>query len=152
MTREQIRYSLVILGILDLVSFYRTYETGFYMWENIIATLDFGLGSETKLWDKLLILGKPILNLTLVLLLISSGLFLIMGKKAGLIVYYFEFPLRLAFLTLTFGFIFQLFGLQVDTWTYKLALTLIVGIELLRLVYSIWTQRKYFRVGQTASP
>jgi len=59
MTREQIRYSLVILGILDLVSFYRTYETGFYMWENIIATLDFGLGSETKLWDKLLILGKP---------------------------------------------------------------------------------------------
>ena len=152
MTREQIRYSLIILGILDIVSFYRTYETGFYMWDNIIATLDFGSGSETELWDKLLILGIPILSLTLVLLLVASGLFLIMGKKTGIIIYYFEFPLRLAFLTLTFGFIFKLFGLQVDTWTYKLALTLIIGIELLRLIYSIWTQRKYFRVGQTASP
>jgi len=152
MTREQIRYSLIFFGILDIVSFFRTYETVFYMWDNIAATLNFGFGSEAQLLDKILMLGIPMLNLTLVLLLIASGLFLIMGKKAGIIIYYFEFPLRLAFFILTFGFLLSPFGFQIGTWAYKLTLMLIAVLELARLIYSIWIQKKYFIEGQSTSP
>jgi hypothetical protein len=112
------------------------------------ATLDY----EIELWDKAVRLGIPILSLTLVLLLFGSGLFLILGKRTGIIIYYFEFPLRLMFFTLTFGFILRISGLQVDTWAYKILVALIVGVELFRLIFSIWTQRKYFKAGLPGNP
>lgn len=148
MTKGQIRNILMTLGVLDLVSFFRTYEMGLSMWADIFSTLD----TDMELWNKILRLGLSISGLTLVLLLFASGLFLILGKRTGIIIYYFEFPLRLMFLTLTFGFVLRLLGLQVDTWTYKIAMAFIVGLELFRLIFSIWTQRKHFNAGQTASP
>lgn len=148
MTREQIRYILIVLGVLDIVSFLRTSEVVLYASDKLLNTLNL----EMELWDKVFVIGIPMLNFTLALLLLASGLLLILRKKAGIIIYYFEVPLRLLFLNLTFWFVLRLPGLQVDSWTYKIVLALVVGLELLRLVFLIQTQRKYFSVGKTASP
>jgi hypothetical protein len=147
MTKEHIRYILILLGVLDLVSFFRACEVVLYTWDKILNTLS----SHMELADKVFGIGIPMLNLTIALLLLASGLFLILGKKTGIIIYYFEVPLRLLFLNLTFWFVFRLPGLRVDTWTYKIVLAFVVGLELLRLVFSIWTQRKHFSVRQTTS-
>jgi hypothetical protein len=149
MKREPIRYSLIILGTLDLVSFYRTYETGLYVWNEILILLEYVFDSKADLWVNILSLGISILNLILILLFFVSGLLLIIGKRAGIIVYYFEFPLRLMFITLTFGFVLKLFGIVFGSLLYNLILMLLVGLEILRLIFSIWVRRKYFETMQT---
>ncbi len=148
MTERQIRYTLGFLGILDLISFVRTFKSGTY----IIYNFSIFVNSEVAPWEKALGIGIPVLNMILTLLLLVSGILLILGKKVGIIIYYFEFPLRLLFVTLTFGFILRIFGLQVDTLTHNIVLGILFTLELLRLIFSIWAHRKYYNAGQTASP
>ncbi|GEM_PF-1645375 len=152
MINKKIKYSLIFLGFLDLVSFFRTYKVGINYFANFNDLLDVVDGLESGFWYKVLLIGMPILSVTLLLMLLTSGILLILGKKAGIIVYYFEFPLRFLTYTLTFGFMITLLGLQVNSMNYKLALILIVVLELVRLVFSIWTQRNYFGAREIASP
>jgi hypothetical protein len=147
MTREKVKYILIALGTLDFVSFYRTYENGF----NMFLVGSWGELSASGPSDVIFTIVVT-LNSILILSLIISGLLCIFRPRTSFLIYYFQIPLRLIFFTLTFGFILRLPGLQIDSWTYKIVLALVVILELLRLIFSIWTQRKYYRVGQTASP
>jgi hypothetical protein len=147
MTERQIKYTLGILGCLDLVSFLRVYDT-LYTLEVISAMSDW----DVEFWDKVRMVGMPILNWLLVFLILASGVLLLFGKRAGIVVYYFEFPLRLLFITLTFGFILRVSGLQVDSLSYKIVLALLAGLEFLRLAFSIWVQRRFRGTIQNASP
>lgn len=131
-----------------MISFVRTFKSGTY----IIDNFSIFINSDVASWEKALGIGIPVLNMILTLLLFASGVLLILGKKIGIIIYYFEFPLRLLFITLTFGFILRIFGLQVDTLTHNIVLGILFTLELLRLIFSIWTHRKYYKVGQIASP
>ena len=132
MTPVQIRYSLILLGFLDIVSFWRTFDTSLFNFDS---------------WNHIM----PILNAFLVLTLLASGILLVMDKKLGIVIYYIQFPLRMLFLILTFGFVVSLTNLQIDTLGYKIALTLAMILELCRLIYSIWTYKNYFRPKKTAS-
>lgn len=134
----------MFLGVLDLVSFFRYYRLGQGIWDVRGA---FEYYDEMNLSDVLITFGIPILSVIMVLSLIASGVFLILGRKTGIVISYFQFPLRLMFLTLTFGFVLGFPGLRIDTLTYKTLLAFIAGLELIRLIFSIWVHRKYLRAS-----
>ncbi len=147
MTKEKVKYVLMAFGLLDLFGFYRAYENGL----NILLT---GLWGDLKMGGLTDIIFTAImtLNSILVLSLILSGLLSLFKPRVSFLVYYFQFPLRLIFLTLTFGFILRLPGLQIDSWTYKFILAFVVGLEIFRLIFTITTKKKYFGTPETASP
>ena len=126
MNKERIRYILIILGVLDLVSFYRTYNTGMWILES---------------WKHSHTL--EILEFILILSFLFSGILLIIGKKISLVIYYFQFPFKLAFLFLTFGFVLRIVGLPIHSLAYKILLGFIIGLETVRLFFTIWIHRRY---------
>jgi len=147
MTREKVKYIFIALGTLDIVSFYKTYENGL----NMFLAGYWGELSTSGISDIIFtILGT--LNSILVLSLVLSGLLCIFRPRTSFLIYYFQFPLRLLFLTLTFGFILRLPGLQIDSWIYKVVVALVLGLELLRLIFTITTKKKYFGTQEAASP
>jgi len=147
MTREKIKYIFIGLGLLDLFAFYRTYENGLNM---LLTGLwgDLNMGSFTDI----VFTTITTLNSILILSLILSGLLCIFKPRTSFLIYYFQFPLRLIFFTLTFGFILQLPGLQRDSWTYKFMLAFIVGLEIFRLIFTVKTKQKFFGTAEAASP
>jgi len=80
----------------------------------------------------------------LIMSLVVSGVLSIMRKKISLIVYYFQFPLRITFVILTFGFLFKIFGFQYDTVGYQILLGVTVLLEITRLVITIKIHKKEF--------
>ncbi len=148
MTKDRTNYILITFGLLDILSFLRTYQMIQYNWDSIF----FAINTNLTFWNRVFGIAIPILYLTLILMLIASGLLLILRKKLGLIIYYLEFPLRLFFVTLTFGFLLRLLGLQMGTLTYKLVMTSIFTLEFGRLAFTIWTHKTHYKVGQAASP
>ena len=123
MNSKNIRYILIVVGILDLISFYRTYQAGLWILEGIAYTR----------WILLL-------KLVLILSFPFSGVLSILGKRAGLVLYYFQFPLKLAFLITSFGFVLQI--LPLTAFTYRIVLGLVVGLETVRLFLTIRMHRK----------
>lgn len=142
MNKEQIKHSLIIFGILDIISSWRTYEAVLDVWDNVSVIFK----SDLEFWNKIMMVVLPVLNSILVLLLLASGLLLILRRRIGVIIYYIEFPLRILFLKLTFGFILNLFELQFDSWSYIVLFAFVGLLELLRLAYSIWLQRTFFKL------
>jgi hypothetical protein len=82
---------LTLFGLLDIVTLIRSYR---YI---IPPTL-------TWTYYPLLAVG----NIAMYVSLVFSAFFLIRQKKAGLWVTYGQFPFRLAFVILSFGFLFDL--------------------------------------------
>jgi hypothetical protein len=123
-----IKYGLILFGIFDLLSFWRTYKIGLSMIDNLEH---FPLIS--------------ILEMVLILSLIVSGTLSILRNKSALIIYYFQFPLRLAFMVLTFGFLLKIFGLSYDSIMYKLILGLTYLLEVGRLGYTIVIHKRYYK-------
>ncbi len=119
--------ALIAFGLFDLYTFFRTYRLGLEMWNTIEYT--------------------PILNVLTILLitsLIASGILSILGKKSSLIIYYVQFPFRLLFMILTFGFLLKIFDLQFNTTAYKVVVGLVFLLELFRVVSSILIHRREF--------
>lgn len=119
---------LIALGIFDLLSFAVTFKFGIKLIENIELA--------------------PLLNIPEILLifsLIASGILSILRKKSSLIIYYFQFPLKVTFMILTFGFLFKLLGLQLDSSGYKILLYITFLLEIARLVITIMIHKKEFR-------
>ena len=85
-----------------------------------------------------------VLNPILIVSLIASGFLSIAGARISILIYYIQFPLRLVFFTLTFGFILTLSGLQIDSFAYKALLAIVIGLEVFRLIISIWINRRHF--------
>lgn len=122
------KYILAIFGILDFISFIRTYKIGISRIDNIEHF--------------------PIMFMFEILLIISllaSGLFSIMNKKISLIIYYIQIPLRIAFMILTFGFLLEIFGLQYDSLGYKIIVAITFLLEITRLIFTIVIHRRKFR-------
>ncbi len=142
MTKETTRVILVAFGLLDLLSFYRSYNS-------IPGTLD----SLTFLDALSLVFILQSLFLILILSLPLSGLLTIFTKKSGLQIYYFQFPIKLTFLTLTFGFVLRLFNLQIGSILYNTTMGIAIGLEVLRLGLTIYIHRKnYKETSEVASP
>ena len=147
MDGQRIKYTLILFGILDLFSFYRTYENvqGFvltFLWSG-----NEDVGGYTNLFGIVMVL-----NGILTLSLIASGFLSIAGSRIGIFIYYTQFPLRLVFFTLTFGFILTLSGLQINSFAYKVLLAIVFGLEVYRLIFSIWIGKKYFSGKASVAP
>lgn len=146
MTRQQVKYILIVLGILDLFAVYRTYDNGL----NILLTFLWGGTSNVEGIEFVNIV--LILNTILTLSLVVTGLSSIAGLRISYLVYYFQFPLRLILFTLTIGFILSIPGLQMDTWIYKAFLIIVLSFEIVRLIFTIRTRKIMFGTRETASP
>lgn len=139
MVRHSIKYTLILFGILDLFSFYRTYENGL----NFVLTFLWAGNEDMSGYINLFGIIM-VLNVVLSLLLIASGFLSITGSGISFLIYYVEFPLRLAFFTLTFGFVLTLSGLHIDSFAYKILLAFVIGLEVFRLIFSIKMNRRSF--------
>ncbi len=89
-------------------------------------------------------------NFFLYILLIFSAYFLLKQKKLGLWLTYIQFPLRLAFVTLSFGFLFTLSRLfethsNFNNGSYRIIFWILILLEILRLIFTIFIHKKYFR-------
>lgn len=86
-------------------------------------------------------------NLLLYLSLLLSAYFLLSQNRIGLWLTYVQFPGRLLFLVLSFGFVLNvaspLFDLSLAS--YKLILWAVVGLEFVRLGVTVMIHRKHFR-------
>lgn len=122
---SRMKYAFTIFALLDVVSFLRG--------------IDFVLNAGFRsIPDNFLMIAR-------VLLLISflfSAIFFILRRKHALTIYFFQFPIRLLFMTLSFGFLLHLFGGAYGTIIYWIVINVVFGLELLRLVYSVVLQRK----------
>ena len=125
---------LVLFGILDIVSFIRMYKLG-------LNLLDF----SEYCFDLPSIMG--VLELTLILSLPITGILLLLRKKAGLIVYYFQFPFKIGFLILSFGFLLKIFQLPFSSTAYYIILIIVILLEIIRLYLSIITHKEIGKVN-----
>jgi len=120
--------TLVLFGLLDLVSFAVTYKFIIKAIENI---------------EHFSLLSIP--EILLIVSLIASGILLILRKKISLIIYYFQFPLRVIFMILTFGFLFDLFRFQYDSVGYKILVVTTFLLEVVRLIITIMIHKKEYK-------
>ena len=119
--------TLILFGLLDLVSFVVTYKFVIKVIENI---------------DRFSLLSIP--EILLIVSLIASGVLSIMRKKTSLIIYYIQFPLRVTFMILTFGFIFILLGFQYDSVGYRILVVITFLLEIIRLLITIMIHKKEY--------
>ncbi|HKZ38448.1 MAG TPA: hypothetical protein VJ184_12400 [Chryseolinea sp.] len=84
--------------------------------------------------------------LTLYASFLFSAYFLIKQRRIGIWIYYAQFPLRLLFMILSFGFLLRL-PRMFDDWmiVYDVFMWIILGLEILRLLISIRLDMKYTR-------
>ncbi len=119
--------TLILFGLLDLVSFVVTFKFIIKVIEN---------------FERFSLLSIP--EILLIVSFVASGILLIMRKKTSLIIYYFQFPLRVSFMILTFGFLFKILGFQYDSVSYKILLGVTFLLEIGRLIITIWIHKKEF--------
>ena len=115
-------------SLLHLFSFLRTYKIGLHLLNNFESI--------------------PIISMLeplLILSLIASGILSILRKKASLIIYYIQMPLRFGFMIVSFGFILKLSGLEYNSIGYKILVGLALLLELARLAITILIHRKQFK-------
>lgn len=110
---------MFIFGALDLYSFYRSFP---------------GLIRMVTAYS------ASILNALLILLLgslIVSGPLFMLDNKLGYVIYYFQFPLRLIFSVVTFGFIARIINTQPGTFAQGMLTATILALEAVRLMVTI---------------
>ena len=124
---------LLIFGLLDIITLVRSYK------HIIPRTID---------WSDF-----PLITTGSVLLytsLLFSAYFLLSQKKAGLWITYGQFLFRLAFVVFSFGFLFTLSNFFDDySESYGIIFWVLVGLEILRLVFTIVIHRNYFSSSKT---
>ena len=120
--KSQLRISIIVFALLDLFLFYRLSRMGW----SLLSHFQFAL--------------VPFLKLFLIISLLFSGVLLLMDNKAGLILYYFQFPLKLAFMFLTFGFLLYVIPVP-NPLIYKVLVGVVIGIETVRLLLTIKAHR-----------
>ena len=120
---------LILFGLLDILTLIRSYR-------HIIPHE----GSWTE---------YPLMTISSSLLYISlifSAYFLIRQQKIGLWITYLQFPFRMAFLVLSFGFLTMASRLFNNNYSfaYNFLLWLVIGLEIARVIISIVIHRKLF--------
>jgi hypothetical protein len=124
-----IRGIFIGFGLLDLLSFYRAFPTLTLIFENY----DVPAAITNVL---------PALAVLLIVSFLVSGPLTIVGNRYGYVMYYFQFPLRLAVQIPTFGFAFELFPMQVGTFYQGMFVATVVAFEAIRLMLTIQHHRK----------
>lgn len=76
--------------------------------------------------------------------LLIGAIFLIIPKKAGIIIYYSQMPLRLMFFIYTFGYISALSTFNHWDHFQNLLFAIVIFLEMLRLYGSYHIQKKLF--------
>ena len=123
---------LVLFGILDIV----TLLTQYYK-------IHSGLTSASPYFGTVIFGSLP-----LYLSLILSAYFLIRQRKNGIWISYGQFPLRLLLIVLSFSlFEYNKSLLSASESGYKIFLSIILMLEVVRLMTTIGIHRKHF--GQT---
>jgi hypothetical protein len=123
------KYGLLLCGFLDIVSFILTSKLGLKLLN--FSNYRFDLSSVLSVLELMLILSLPI-----------TGILLLLRKKAGLILYYYQFPFRMGFLILSFGFLLKIFRQPFNTTAYNIILVIVILLEIIRLSFSIVTHKK----------
>jgi hypothetical protein len=125
---------LVLFGILDIVTLVRSY------------------GHVTNLlgqWDTfpLITIG----NLLLYLSLMFSAFFLIMQNKLGLWITYGQFPLRLVFMVLSFGFLLTMTRfIDNGQMLYRILMWGLFGLEAMRLLLTFQIHKRHYNRTKTS--
>jgi len=127
-----IKNLLVLLGLLDFISFFRTYKVGLKLLVSLKNPIPL-FGFVFHLFEFALIAS-----------LLISGALLMFKRRSGLMVYYGQFIFKLAFMVLTFGFLLKVFGLPYSSLGYKLIAYLVITLEFFRLVLTIIIHRKHY--------
>ncbi len=117
--------TLQLFGFLDIITLLRSYK---YL---IPPTL-------TWRYFPLVAIGNIVIYASVFL----SAFFLLRKNKLGLWLTYLQFPLRLAFVVLSFGFLLELSRLVSNS--YMIIFWILIGLEILRLIFTIQIHRKYF--------
>lgn len=123
------RWLLVGFGVLDLFAFYRNFPT------------------LTRIFEKyevsnLIPLAIPALTVITIVSLLVSGPLTVVGNKWGYVIYYFQFPLRLAFkVGLTFGFLFKIVPTITGTFNNGMLTATVFALEAIRLMLTIRRQK-----------
>ena len=110
---------MAAFGALDLYSFYRAFPLLARIFENYVAGM------------------VPILMVLMIVSLLVSGPLFIIDNRIGYAVYYFQFPFRLIFSILTFGFILKIFPTQQGTFAHGMELATVFALEAVRLMLTI---------------
>ncbi len=119
---------LPLFGILDIITLIRSYE-------HLIPS------STAWINSPLITIASSVLYTSL----IFSAYFLIRKQKIGLWLTYFQFPLRMAFLVLSFGFLLITARFFNDRSTiYSIMMWFVIGLEVVRLIITIVIHKKYF--------
>ena len=125
---------LQIFGLLDIITLVRSYK------HIIPRTID---------WSDFSFITTG--NILLYTSLFLSAYFLLVKKKAGLWLTYGQFPLRLALVVFSFGFLFTLNRLfDNHSESYRIIFWSLLGLEILRLIYTIRIHRKYFSFSKVS--
>ena len=125
---------LQFFGLLDIITLIRSYQ-------HIIPR------ATTWSYYPGIAIGNSLLDA----LLILSAYFLVRQNKIGLWLTYIQFPLRLAFLILSFGFLLLLNRFfNNKTESYIIIIWVLVVLEILRLIFTIHIHRKYFSTPKVA--
>lgn len=124
---------LILFGILDLLCFIRFCKVLTRMFETIP---DFIYPIDVI----------SIFEILLIVSLILSGILSILKLKMSLLTFYFQFPLKITFHIFSFGFILKISGFPIDSISYKILLIVIGLMECLRLWYTIWIHRHYYKI------
>lgn len=115
---------LRLLALCDLITFLNVAKL---LWNYIITIF-------SSFWF------INIITITLILSLLATAYFNFYNPRLGIKIYYFQFPLRFAFVIMTFGFLTFLNGLTSNDISQTL-IFIAMGLELLRLVFNILTHR-----------
>lgn len=120
---------LILFGLLDLLTIIFSHKTLL----NLIKNPD------------LILALINLLTLVLLLSILLSGILSILKKKSALIIYYFQFPFKLGFFILSFGFILKIFDITLGTSLYYIVSGIIIFLEFARLLINIIIHKKYFK-------
>lgn len=132
--RNKMKKLLPLFGILDIITLIRSYKH---------------LIPASSAWS-----DYPMTTIASILYasLLFSAYFLIRQQKLGIWLAYIQFPLRMAFLVLSFGFLLStssLFNNQSEA--YRIMIWALIGLEIIRLVCTIFIHKRYFSVQKTVS-
>jgi len=126
---------LVLFGLLDLINLIGAFKLGLKLLDTI-----FNPEGLTFFW-----IIYDVFEVVLIVSLLISGILSILKSKSGLIVFYIQFPFKLAFMILTFGFFLKMFEIPYESMIYKIMAFTVIALEVARLAISIKIHRRYYK-------
>ncbi len=128
------KWTLRFFALLDVISIVLTKNQIFLQINSFFTNESF---TPVEFFSRILFIAMWIS-------LFASAIFLSIPKKAGIMIYYFQVPIRIIFLTLSVGFISMLSYLT--NWEYitQALMSLIIFVELLRIYVSYKAQKDLF--------